>query len=66
MCSLRDAGEDFENYGVKVYGLSLDDVQSQAAFHKAQELNFALLSDTLQRILGFIVQIEPFHGHLDL
>jgi len=31
--------------GVTVYAVSLDDVSDQAAFAKAQELNFALLSD---------------------
>lgn len=30
---------------MKVFGLSLDDVRGQAAFHAAQELNFPLLSD---------------------
>ncbi|MFT4538767.1 MAG: peroxiredoxin Q/BCP [Planctomycetota bacterium] len=28
-----------------VYGISTDDVASQKAFHKAQKLNFSLLSD---------------------
>jgi peroxiredoxin Q/BCP len=45
MCSLRDAATDFEELGVKVYGASLDDVKSQAAFHEAQKLSFPLLSD---------------------
>ena len=30
---------------MEVYGLSVDDVQSQAKFVKEQELNFGLLSD---------------------
>lgn len=30
---------------MKVFGISLDDVRAQAAFHAAQELNFPLLSD---------------------
>ena len=30
---------------VEVFGISVDDVASQAAFAKAQELNFTLLSD---------------------
>lgn len=45
VCSLRDAASPFEDLGVTVYGISLDDVVSQKAFHDAQELNFALLSD---------------------
>jgi peroxiredoxin Q/BCP len=45
VCSLRDAADYFEEYGVRVYGISLDDVAAQAAFAKAQKLNFPLLSD---------------------
>lgn len=45
MCSLRDAANPFEKLGVTVYGVSLDDVATQKAFHEAQELNFTLLSD---------------------
>ena len=30
---------------MNVYGISLDDVQSQAQFHESQELTFPLLSD---------------------
>ncbi len=30
---------------MRVFGISTDDVQKQAAFHKDQKLNFALLSD---------------------
>ena len=45
MCSLRDVVEDFEDLGVDVYGLSLDDVASMAKFAEQQELNFMLLSD---------------------
>ncbi len=43
--SLRDAADDFEILGVQVYGISLDDVASQAAFAKNEGLNFPLLSD---------------------
>lgn len=45
MCSLRDAAADFSDLGVNVYGISIDDVASQAAFSKKQKLNFQLLSD---------------------
>lgn len=31
--------------GSRIYGLSLDDVKAQAAFHEAQKLSFPLLSD---------------------
>lgn len=45
MCSLRDAAGDFERLGVTVYGISRDDVAALAAFARAQELAFPLLSD---------------------
>lgn len=45
MCSLRDAAKELEAAGAKVFGVSLDDVSSQAEFVKQQELNFPLLSD---------------------
>jgi len=45
MCSLRDAAIGFEEMGVTVYGMSLDDVGDMAAFAEAQELNFLLVSD---------------------
>lgn len=45
MCSLRDAADPFEELGVTVYGVSTDDVKTQAAFARAQRLSFALLSD---------------------
>jgi peroxiredoxin Q/BCP len=35
----------FEELEVNVYGLSLDDVADMGKFHKAQNLNFKLLSD---------------------
>ena len=37
--------EDFEELGVDVYGLSLDDVGTMERFAEQQELNFMLLSD---------------------
>jgi len=45
VCSLRDVARSFEELGAVVYGLSTDDVKSQAQFVKQQELNFQLLSD---------------------
>lgn len=45
VCALRDAAPDFGKLGVSVYGISFDDVASQAAFHKAHKLSFPLLSD---------------------
>ena len=45
VCSLRDAAEIMDELGVEVFGISLDDVVTQAKFVKDQELNFPLLSD---------------------
>ena len=45
MCSLRDAAGDFAELGVRVVGISLDGVKTQARFHTEEELNFPLLSD---------------------
>ena len=45
MCSLRDAAKDLDKLGVTIYGVSFDDVATQAAFAKAQKLDFQLLSD---------------------
>ncbi|MGE3174824.1 MAG: peroxiredoxin [Planctomycetota bacterium] len=63
MCSLRDAAKDFEAVGARVYGISLDDVQSVAAFVKAQELSFPLLSDpdgSVARKFGVLMEGRPF------
>jgi peroxiredoxin Q/BCP len=44
-CSLRDAYEDLQQKGVKVYGVSLDTVETQKQFQSQEHLPFALLSD---------------------
>ena len=45
MCSLRDVAGELEELDAVVYGLSLDDVASLAAFAEDQALEFPLLSD---------------------
>ena len=45
VCSLRDAADVIQDFGAEIYGISLDDVSTQAEFAEAQELNFSLLSD---------------------
>lgn len=42
---MRDATAELEELGVEVYGISTDDVVSQAKFVEQQELEFLLLSD---------------------
>lgn len=45
MCSLRDAAKTLDGLHVRVFGISLDDVQTQARFAKTEHLGFRLLSD---------------------
>lgn len=45
MQSLRDAAAPFEELGLEVYGVSLDDVASLGKFAEDQALTFPLLSD---------------------
>jgi peroxiredoxin Q/BCP len=45
-CSFRDAFSDYEEKGIKVLGVSLDDEASHQAFASKYQLPFTLLSDT--------------------
>jgi peroxiredoxin Q/BCP len=45
MCSLRDAAQDLAKLGVRIFGISRDDVQTLRQFHDKQQLPFPLLSD---------------------
>src|SRR6201984_2365079 len=49
-CSLRDAYQDLQQKGVKVYGVSLDTVDAQKAFQTKENLPFELLSDTDHKV----------------
>ncbi|TAE91154.1 MAG: peroxiredoxin [Verrucomicrobia bacterium] len=44
-CSLRDAYEKITAKGVKVFGVSMESVESQKAFAEKYKLPFALLAD---------------------
>ena len=44
-CAYRDAYQKFIDAGVKVYGVSLDDMDSHGAFKSKFNLNFPLISD---------------------
>lgn len=44
-CSYRDNTEEFDKKGVKVIGISKDDVKSHVRFQTKYNLNFTLLSD---------------------
>jgi thioredoxin-dependent peroxiredoxin len=45
-CSFRDASSVYEEKGIKVLGVSLDDESSHQAFASKYSLPFTLLSDT--------------------
>ena len=45
-CSLRDSYSEFEERGIKVIGVSLDDRASHRKFADKYELPFTLLADT--------------------
>jgi thioredoxin-dependent peroxiredoxin len=49
-CSLRDAYQELEQKGVKVFGVSLDTVDAQKEFQLKESLPFELLSDTDHKI----------------
>jgi peroxiredoxin Q/BCP len=63
VCALRDAAPRLGTAGVTVFGISRDDVRSQARFKKEQKLTFALLSDpdgSVTRKFGAAMKGRPF------
>ena len=44
-CSFRDRMPDYEQAGIKVYGVSLDSPESHREFREKHNLNFPLLTD---------------------
>jgi peroxiredoxin Q/BCP len=48
--ALRDRAEDFERLDCVVLGASFDTPEENRAFARAQEFNFALLSDVDRRV----------------
>ena len=49
-CSLRDAYTDLQAKGVKIFGVSLDTVDSQKKFQEKEHLPFVLLSDRDKKV----------------
>ena len=45
-CSYRDSIEDFSKADIAIYGVSMDDLDSHAAFRDKFQLNFPLIADT--------------------
>jgi peroxiredoxin Q/BCP len=67
VCSLRDAAKDLEALEVRVMGISVDDVAAQLAFHKAQKLDFDLLSDvggTVAKKYGVLRKGSAYSGRV--
>jgi len=51
-CGFRDAWERYEERGITLFGVSVDDVASHAAFAEEHELPFALLADVDHDVSG--------------
>jgi thioredoxin-dependent peroxiredoxin len=49
-CSLRDAYTDLQAKGVKIFGVSLDTVDSQKKFQEKEHIPFVLLSDRDKKV----------------
>jgi len=63
MCALRDVAQQFAKEGVTVFGISTDDVQSQAKFKSEQKLDFRLLSDpdgSVAKKYGVLMEGRPY------
>lgn len=50
-CSYRDTMAEFEKRGIKVFGISKDDVKSHQKFESKYQLNFELLADDTHQAL---------------
>jgi peroxiredoxin Q/BCP len=62
-CSLRDAYEDLTKEGIKVFGVSTDDVAAQKKFVEEKKLHFTILADPDGKVLeAFKVKKIPLIG----
>ena len=50
-CSLRDSWEALRNRGVRILGVSADDIESQQAFRTKHKLPYDLLADDDRRVI---------------
>lgn len=50
-CSVRDNWAEFDRYGVQVFGISPDTVESHAQFQTKFDLPFTLLADPDKKVL---------------
>lgn len=51
-CAFRDFGDDFEQRGIAIVGVSADDVAGQQAFAKKYHLGFPLIADPDHAVLN--------------
>lgn len=64
LCSVRDNLSWYNNVNAKVFGISVDALQTLAQFKKEQHLNFTLLSDfnkDVSRAYGSIYEMFGFN-----
>jgi peroxiredoxin Q/BCP len=50
-CAFRDNIKKITDQGAEVFGISTDNVKSQAAFHKKHALNFTLIADDQGKVV---------------
>ena len=63
MSLLRDRRDEFDDIGVRVFGVSRDSPYTHIAWSQVLELNFPLLSDwNSEATLGFGVVQPDYHG----
>ena len=63
MSLLRDRRDEFEELGVRVFGVSRDSPYTHVAWSQVLELNFPLLSDwNGDAVQGFGVVQPDYHG----
>lgn len=63
MSLLRDRRDEFEDIGVRVFGVSRDSPYTHIAWSQVLELNFPLLSDwNGDAVQGFGVVQPDYHG----
>ncbi len=61
MSLLRDRRDEFEEAGVRVFGISRDSPYTHVAWSQVLELNFPLLSDwNGEAVVGFGIEQEGF------
>ena len=63
MSLLRDRRDEFDDIGVRVFGVSRDSPYTHVAWSQVLELNFPLLSDwNGEAVHGFGVAQDDYHG----